>query len=127
MHHRFRHLPIRRKLLVAFIATNAMALLVACIAFVAFEKITYRKSLARNLTVLADALGRNSTAALSFSNREDAEETLQALRFDPSVISGCLYSEAGEIFATYPPGMPVRAFPASPQNDFTTHFDGGTT
>ena len=75
----FRNLPIRRKLTLAFLGTNLAALLLACGAFVFYERMTYRKTMVENLTVLADALGKASTANIKFESKEDAEETLAAL------------------------------------------------
>lgn len=121
----YHDLPIRRKLFAAFLGTNVVALLVACVAFIATERITFRQGLVRNLTVLADALGQNSTAALSFANKEDAEEILQALRIEPSVVAGCLYSETGEVFAVYPPGTAARDLPELPHTDDQVRFEGG--
>lgn len=122
---RFLNLPIRRKLFAAFLGTNIVALLVACVAFVSYESITFRNSLVRNLTVLADALGQNSTAALSFANKEDAEETLQALRIEPSVVAGCLYTESGEVFAVYPPGTSTKDLPEHSPTESQVRFEGG--
>jgi hypothetical protein len=76
----FPDLPIRYKLRVAFLGTILVALLLACGTFVIYDMISFRRSLANNLTVLADALGNNGTAALRFageteSAKSDAEET----------------------------------------------------
>jgi PAS domain S-box-containing protein len=102
----FPDLPIRYKLRVAFLGTILGALLLACGTFVIYDMISFRRSLANNLTVLADALGNNSTAALRFageteSAKSDAEETLRALAFKHAVVSGCLYNADGELFASY--------------------------
>lgn len=113
----FHNLPIRRKLVVAFLGITSAALLLACTAFIVHEMNEFRAALARNLTVLADALGKNCTAALSFANEGDAEETLQALSFEPSVVSGGLYTDQGELFARYPQRGHEANFPSSPGID----------
>ena len=59
----FRNLPIQRKLTLAMLLTTAVALALACAAFFVYEFITYRDTLERDMTVLADVLGQNSTAA----------------------------------------------------------------
>jgi PAS domain S-box-containing protein len=120
----FPDLPIRHKLRVAFLGTILGAVLLSCGAFVIYDMMNFRRSLVNNLTVLADALGRNSTAALRFageteSARSDAEETLQALSFKSSVLSCCLYTEKGELFATYVRKDHRVDFPKSPGPDGT--------
>lgn len=113
----FRNLPIRRKLVVAFLGITSAALLLACTAFIVHEVKDFKASLVRNLTVLADALGKNCTAALSFANEGDAEETLQALSFEPFVISGALYADNGELFASYSKSKDQGMIPKSPGVD----------
>lgn len=125
----FPDLPIRHKLRVAFLGTILGALLLACGAFVVYDMLNFRRSVVNNHTVIADALGKISTAALRFAGeteaaKADAEETLQALSFKPSVISSALYTSDGELFATYQkPGL-TASFPAKPEAD-STRFDGG--
>ncbi|CAN5860379.1 N/A [soil metagenome] len=113
----FSNLPIRRKLVVAFVGVTSASLLLACTAFIVHEKNEFKASMSRNLTVLADALGKNCTAALSFANEGDAEETLQALSFEPSVISGALYTEKGELFSSYSQGEEKGVVPKNPGMD----------
>lgn len=113
----FRNLPIRRKLVFAFLGITSAALLLACTAFIVHEVKEFKIALARNLTVLADALGKNCTAALSFANEGDAAETLQALSFEPSVIAGALYTENGELFASYSNSQSEVDFPMNAGKD----------
>lgn len=118
----FPDLPIRHKLRVAFLGTILVALLLACGAFVLYDMVSFRRSLVHNLTVLADALGNSSTAALSFAHetdaaKSDAEETLQSLRFKPSVVLACLYTADGELFASYTVTDTVMEFPSVPGPD----------
>jgi PAS domain S-box-containing protein len=124
----FPNLPIRHKLRVAFLGTILMAVLLACGAFMIYDVISFRKSLATNLTVLADALGEISTAALSFAGeteaaKTDAEETLQALGFKPSVVACALYMADGKLFATYSRNGASQVFPQVPEPD-GTRFHG---
>jgi PAS domain S-box-containing protein len=53
------------------------------------------------LTVLADTLGANTTASLTFNDRRSAEDMFAALRAEPHVIAGVLYNKRGEVFAEY--------------------------
>ncbi|MEO6785330.1 MAG: methyl-accepting chemotaxis protein, partial [Chthoniobacteraceae bacterium] len=113
----FRELPIRRKMTVAVLGTTGIALVVACVAFIVYERLSFRDAMARNLTVLADVLARNSTATLSFNSPEKAEEMLEALKVEPSVAGACLYDADGAQFATYTRGGVEKKFPAKPTAD----------
>ena len=124
----FPDLPIRHKLRIGFLGTILGALLLACGAFVVYDVINFRRSLVNSHTVIADAIGKISTAALVFAGategaKDDAEEILQALAFKPSVVSCCLYTDNGALFATYArDGLSVD-FPARPGPD-GTRFEG---
>lgn len=67
----------------------------------AFDLFRMQQSMARNLAILADVLGRNSAAALTFEDSETATQVLQALQAEPSVTAACVYKEDGKAFATY--------------------------
>ncbi len=115
----FRDIPIKSKMTAALLGTTFIALLVACTTFLAYERLAFRQALATNLNVLADVLARNSTAALSFADLDDATETLNALRAKPSVEMACLYNADGTVFATYSRGPGMTSPPGKPEADGT--------
>jgi methyl-accepting chemotaxis protein len=80
---------------VAVLGTTTIALLVACGAFVIYERESFKDAMARNLTVLAEALAYGSPAALEFGEPSDAEETLEALGADQTVVGAALYKAEG--------------------------------
>jgi PAS domain S-box-containing protein len=92
---------IKRKLTLIIMLTCFIALVLACAAILLFEHAGTRQTLKRNTQVMANVIGANSSAALSFKNKNDAKETLAALRAEPYVLSACLYDRDGEVFATY--------------------------
>jgi signal transduction histidine kinase/DNA-binding response OmpR family regulator len=96
-----RHLSIRKKLTLMMMLTSIAALLLACGAFVSYELLTFRKTMARDLSVLADVIGANSTAALTFNDPEAARDQVGALRAQQHVIAACIYRKDGRPFATY--------------------------
>ncbi len=53
------------------------------------------------LATLGDVIGQNSTAALDFTDKKAASETLAALRHERQVISACLYDAKGSLFSEY--------------------------
>jgi PAS domain S-box-containing protein len=53
------------------------------------------------LSVLADTLGANTGASLTFKDRKSAEDMLAGLQAESHIIAACLYDSHGEAFAKY--------------------------
>ncbi|MGB6946925.1 MAG: response regulator [Bryobacteraceae bacterium] len=109
---RYRDLPIRHKLRLIVMLTVGAALAVACGAVLMSHYYMQRDSLRRDLTVLAEITGDDSTAALSFGDRKTAEELLSGLKANRSIAMAAIYSADGKVFASYRRG-PGAAAPAS--------------
>lgn len=112
----FRNLRIKRKLTFVLLFSTGLSLLLACSAFVAYEMISYSDTMRRDLTVLADVLGQNTTAALKFDDPTSAENTLRGLHFEPNVAAACLFKGrtvrvAGYLRAGTVLELPSRAGP----------------
>ncbi|MFA6111065.1 MAG: histidine kinase dimerization/phosphoacceptor domain -containing protein [Candidatus Latescibacterota bacterium] len=97
----FHALSVRRKLTVIITLVASIALLLACAAVVSWDWYLSKNSLVRRLGTLAEIIGSNSTAALSFDSAQDAIETLSALRIEPHITSACIYAADGRPFARY--------------------------
>jgi PAS domain S-box-containing protein len=97
----FRDLALRHKLISIIVATSCVSLLLASFAFVAYDKSTFRAKMVRDVSVEADIIAMNSTAALTFEDFDSARTTLSALNKEPSVVSAALESADGEILAEY--------------------------
>jgi two-component sensor histidine kinase/HAMP domain-containing protein len=96
-----RNVSIRSKLTVIAMFSTCMALLLAGSAFVVYDHLTLKKSMVRDLQTLADVIGSNCTAAITFDNAADAAETMSALRVEKHIIAACIYGNDGEAFAQY--------------------------
>lgn len=80
---------------------TAIALLVAGISLMLNEFAGAKKEVLQHLATQAQIIGANTTAALSFDDRRAAEQTLQALRAEPSVVAAAIYTPEGRLFASY--------------------------
>jgi PAS domain S-box-containing protein len=114
----FQNTPIRRKQTLIIMLTSTVALLIACAAFIAYDTVTFRRELSERVTILADAVGNNCAAAIDFNDLKAAEETLTAFRADDNIVSACVYSRDGRVFAIYQrdtalPFVPPAVQPAS--------------
>ena len=97
----FVGLSLRRKLVALSMFTAAVALLLASIGIVVFERITVARELKESLATQADVIANNSAASIVFEAPGTAEEVLAALRADPRVARACLYDASGAVFAAY--------------------------
>ena len=86
----------------------AVVLIASCAALAVFSIVSMRldhdrwlAQLDAQLATLADIIGQNSTDAFHFSDQDSAAGVLQALRKEPHIVSGCLYSSSGILFAEY--------------------------
>ena len=74
----FRRQTVGRKLTTTALITSGVTLLAACTVFATYDYINSRSRLIRDVTMLADIVGTNSTAALTFNDASAAAETLRA-------------------------------------------------
>src|SRR3981081_2139108 len=96
-----RHNSITTKLTRMNMLVSAAALLIACAAFVAYDLVSFRESMAHNLAIQAQIAGSNSVSALLFNDPPSAENPLAALQAAPNIISAAIYTPDGATFATY--------------------------
>jgi uncharacterized membrane protein affecting hemolysin expression len=99
---------IKRKQTLIVMLTSGVALLLACGAFATYEVMAFRTAMVQNLSTLAEIIGNNSSAALDFSDPKAAKETLSALRAQPNIVAGCIYTAKGEVFAVANAGLKLR-------------------
>jgi two-component system, sensor histidine kinase and response regulator len=115
----FQNLAIKHKLRLIIMLAVISALIPTSVAVVAYDQITARAEMRTDLEVLAEILGANSTAAVTFGDHRAAEELLAGLKAKKHVVSAVIYSEDGEPFAVYrrdahkPAAPPVRGYTGS--------------
>jgi two-component system, sensor histidine kinase and response regulator len=98
---RFKDQPIRRKLAIVTLGATVLALLLACVGFTLFERASFRSATVSELTTLADTLGANAAASLTFSDKKTAQEILGALQAEHHILRARLLDDRGQIFAEY--------------------------
>lgn len=109
-----RDVPIQRKLTIIVMLASWAALLVAALASVAYQVVGYRNGMIHSLSSIAQMIGDNSAAALSFNDPRSARQTLRSLSAHPHVTAAALYDAHGRLFATYEAPMRARPFLAPP-------------
>ena len=97
----FRDWSIRHKLIGLFLAMALCTALMIAVPIGIFDFFGLKRAIERDQAVLADALARNSTAALAFRDFKSAQDTLQALRAESSITAACIYDKEGRPLARY--------------------------
>jgi signal transduction histidine kinase/CheY-like chemotaxis protein len=99
--HTYRNLSLRLKLRLVIMGTVTLALLCACAAVLAYDRMVARNTMRNDLDLLAEMLGANSTAALSFNDGSVAAEILSTLRAKPHIVAADIFAAAGHPLARY--------------------------
>jgi signal transduction histidine kinase len=98
---KIRDYSIKKKLTLMNMLVSGATLLLACTAFGAYELTTFRSTMVQNLSIQAQIVGANSASSLLFNDANSAVNTLSALKAAHTVLSGGIYTLAGEPFAVY--------------------------
>src|SRR5882724_9462158 len=101
----FRPLSIRHKLTAVILLTSVAVLGLTCIVLFAYEIRSYRQTLARNVSTVAEIIATNSPAALIFDDHTLAQEILSGLRAEKNVTVAALFEAHGKLYATYPASL----------------------
>jgi two-component system, sensor histidine kinase and response regulator len=98
---KFADLPIAKKLVRIMLATTVAALLLASIMQATLEGMTYRENIVHNLFTMANIIGANSAAAITFEDRELANQVLISLQAEQSIIAGHIFDKNGNLISNY--------------------------
>src|SRR5687768_10236997 len=107
-----RDIPIKRKLTIITMLTSGVALLLACIAFVTYEQVSFRRTMAAELSVLTDMFDDNVTAGLTFNDAKSIETALNSLNAHPHIVAAAVYDKSGQQVAKYQRDNINTIFPA---------------
>jgi signal transduction histidine kinase len=103
---------------------SGIALLMACAAFIAYDRASSRQVIVSNLSIQSQIIGSNSASALLFDDPRSAATTLSALRASPNIVSAGIYKPDGRPFATYWRGRESQApaLPPIPKGQTEAHW-----
>lgn len=94
-------MSIAHKIRWGILSICGLALVIASASYITLEASTYRKALIERISVLADFVSTNSTAALSFDDQRTAQELLTSLSAEESVQRAIIFQNTWEEFAHY--------------------------
>ena len=96
-----RTLSLRRKITYVIMINTIAALCVASVAFAGYGISRFKQQQLQDLNALANVMGTNSVAAVTFKDASAASDVLQALAGKPHILSACIYDLEGRPFAQY--------------------------
>lgn len=120
----FRDASIKRKLLASIMVTCLVALVLSSAVFMTFQIIYYKRSTIKGLATLAEMIGTNSTAAIVFNDPASAEQTLAALKAEPTITEALIFTPKNELFATYATAGKVKSSSTPTTEEEGHHFKG---
>ncbi len=97
----FKDISIKSKLRVTTMLTVCAALLLACLAFLAYDLVVFRAAMKNDLMVLAEIISDNSTAALSFDDAKSGQQILDGLKAKVHITDAVIYRADGRVFAAF--------------------------
>ena len=120
----FQHWSIQHKLTGMALFSTGLALAMVLVAFVTNDLLSFRDTIESRMAALADVLGSNSTAALTFRDQKAATETLTALGQEPHVLYAETFSADRTTFAKYVrsdlPELDSKSLTTAPSVELTT-------
>jgi signal transduction histidine kinase/DNA-binding response OmpR family regulator len=97
----FRRQPVTRKLTTTVLSTSGVTMIAACVVFATYDYLDARSRLVRDVTLLADLLGTNSIAPLTFKDATAAGETLRSTAVNAHILDAQLFLPDGTLLASY--------------------------
>ncbi|MCM2255245.1 MAG: response regulator [Vicinamibacteria bacterium] len=96
-----RNFSIRGKLTAIVMVTTVVALMLSSAALVIYDQVTFKEKMVQDLSLVAEGIGINATAALDFGDQEGAKQVLGALRAYPRIEAAAILDAENAPFAEY--------------------------
>ena len=95
-----QNLSIKNKMTAVIMLTSCVALIVAAVAFVAYELFTFRSAMVVEISTFAEMTATNCSVPLSFVQPEQAEPILAALKAEKQILSASIYID-GQLWTNW--------------------------
>ena len=105
---------LARKLTAMSVVTTTASLILACAVFLVYDFSTSHDRLVRDMGMLADVIGKNSTAAIEFGDAKGAADVLKGLTPNAHIVSAVILARDGTPLARFDRGGAKPTGPASP-------------
>jgi len=106
------NISIRHKLMALIMATCGLVLLATTVVFVLKETNALIREQRKNLASMADILGKNVTAAVTFNDPQSALETMHSLSVKSDILAAYILRADATVFSRYlAKGVTIDALP----------------
>jgi signal transduction histidine kinase len=112
----YKTISIRNKLMRGIMLICGIVVLITCAVFFLYDFYSFRESTLQNISTSGQIIANNSTAALAFQSKDDAQEILSALKAEPHIVVASIYDSNGQLFCTYPSDYNLNELPTKPGN-----------
>ncbi len=116
---------IHRRIALHVLGTTAVSLTLACVAFVAYDLSSLKRSMLRETETLAGVVELQGAIALAFLDVGTGEEALGTLAATEAVTAAVLYDRGGTPFAHFAREESARDFEAPPLAEVGHSFGDG--
>jgi PAS domain S-box-containing protein len=100
----FQRLSISEKLRLIITLACVLVIVLTVAVFVGYDWFSFRRDIARVVSVRAEIIAANSSGALAFRSATDATAVLTSLQKDGQTVKAVVFDEKGEMFASFPTG-----------------------
>jgi len=107
----------REKIIIITMLITGFSLLIVSALFMANEFITYRYTLAQELSNIGKLIGENAKTAVATGDRKAANKILDSLKHHSNIVTSYIYTDTGEIF-TYYPKRPIKGLGFLPKGQY---------
>jgi len=104
---------LRWKLMAIISIVTILATLLMVLGLMINNRYFFERTVERDLSIVAEVVGNNSQAALTFGDAKAATTILAALRADSHITAAGLYDDGNRLFASYRPSADAAALPAT--------------
>jgi len=97
----YRGLSLAKRLTGIGVVTSATSLIVAAAILMVFDLSNARARLVRDTSMLADVVGANSTAAITFGDSKAATETVHGVAVNDDIVTAVIWDRDGQELARF--------------------------
>lgn len=97
----FDNSSLKNKLRIIILLTSGIVLVLASVAFVANDILTFRRNMLTDLFVLAELVGINSSAGLLFEDDVAVQENIAALKANKHIVFAKIFNKRNNLFVSY--------------------------
>jgi signal transduction histidine kinase/DNA-binding response OmpR family regulator/HPt (histidine-containing phosphotransfer) domain-containing protein len=97
----YPRLSLAKKLTGIGVVTSTVSLVVAAATLMAFDLSNARHRLVRDVGMLADVVGTNVTAAITFADNKGATEIVGAVAVNDDIVSAAIWDRDGKLLARF--------------------------